>query len=106
MSCTQAAAMRVVVQPPPASGVEKPKPGRLQEYRPAGRRPAAGLGYPIATVHGTEGGYQLEAGATLPPLMFDADEAVATLLARLRRTRRERLPYRRRHGVTVGVTGA
>jgi predicted DNA-binding transcriptional regulator YafY len=39
------------------------------------------LGYPIATVHGTGGGYQLEAGATLPPLMFDADEAVATLLA-------------------------
>ena len=39
------------------------------------------LGYPIATVHGTGGGYQLEAGATLPPLMFDADEAVATMLA-------------------------
>jgi predicted DNA-binding transcriptional regulator YafY len=39
------------------------------------------LGYPIATVHGTGGGYQLEAGAALPPLMFDAGEAVATLLA-------------------------
>ena len=39
------------------------------------------LGYPIATVHGIGGGYQLEAGATLPPLMFDADEAVATVLA-------------------------
>jgi predicted DNA-binding transcriptional regulator YafY len=39
------------------------------------------LGYPIATMHGAGGGYQLEAGATLPPLMFDADEAVATLLA-------------------------
>jgi predicted DNA-binding transcriptional regulator YafY len=39
------------------------------------------LGYPIATVHGTGGGYQLEAGTTLPPLMFDAGEAVATLVA-------------------------
>jgi predicted DNA-binding transcriptional regulator YafY len=39
------------------------------------------LGYPVATVHGTGGGYQLQAGAMLPPLMFDADEAVATLLA-------------------------
>jgi predicted DNA-binding transcriptional regulator YafY len=39
------------------------------------------LGYPIAAVHGVGGGYQLEAGATLPPLMFDTDEAVATLLA-------------------------
>jgi hypothetical protein len=27
MSCSQAAAMRVVVQPPLVSGVEKPKPG-------------------------------------------------------------------------------
>ena len=39
------------------------------------------LGYPVASVHGIGGGYQLEAGATLPPLMFDAEEAVATLLA-------------------------
>ncbi|WP_104190767.1 YafY family protein [Cryobacterium sp. Y82] len=39
------------------------------------------LGYPVASVHGTGGGYQLEAGATLPPLMFDAEEAIATLLA-------------------------
>lgn len=39
------------------------------------------LGYPVATMHGTGGGYQLQAGAVLPPLMFDAGEAVATLLA-------------------------
>lgn len=39
------------------------------------------LGYPVVTVHGAGGGYQLEAGAMLPPLMFDTDEAVATLLA-------------------------
>jgi predicted DNA-binding transcriptional regulator YafY len=28
-----------------------------------------------------EAAYELEAGATVPPLMFDTDEAVATLLA-------------------------
>lgn len=39
------------------------------------------LGYPVETVHGLGGGYRLQPGATLPPLMFDADEAVATLLA-------------------------
>lgn len=39
------------------------------------------LGYPVATSYGTGGGYQLEAGAVLPPLMFDADEAVSTVLA-------------------------
>lgn len=39
------------------------------------------LGYPVASNHGVGGGYQLEAGAALPPLMFDAEEAVATLLA-------------------------
>jgi predicted DNA-binding transcriptional regulator YafY len=36
------------------------------------------LGYPVATVHGAGGGYQLEAGAALPPLMFDADEAAGS----------------------------
>jgi predicted DNA-binding transcriptional regulator YafY len=39
------------------------------------------LGYPVDTVHGLGGGYRLQAGAALPPLMLDADEAVATLLA-------------------------
>ncbi|WP_104129428.1 YafY family protein [Cryobacterium sp. N21] len=39
------------------------------------------LGYPVASIHGIGGGYQLEAGTTLPPLMFDAEEAIATLLA-------------------------
>jgi predicted DNA-binding transcriptional regulator YafY len=39
------------------------------------------LGYPVATVRGAAGGYVLEAGATLPPLMFDTGEAVAMLLA-------------------------
>ncbi|MHA7305117.1 helix-turn-helix transcriptional regulator [Arthrobacter sp. TMN-49] len=39
------------------------------------------LGYPVTTMLGAGGGYQLEAGATLPPLMFDADEAVAVLVS-------------------------
>ena len=35
------------------------------------------LGYPVAAERGVEGGYQLAAGATLPPLVIDDDEAVA-----------------------------
>jgi predicted DNA-binding transcriptional regulator YafY len=35
------------------------------------------LGYPVHAQRGVEGGYQLAAGATLPPLMVDDEEAVA-----------------------------
>jgi predicted DNA-binding transcriptional regulator YafY len=35
------------------------------------------LGYPVRAARGVEGGYQLEAGAALPPLVVDDDEAVA-----------------------------
>ncbi|GAA4683082.1 helix-turn-helix transcriptional regulator [Streptomyces youssoufiensis] len=35
------------------------------------------LGYPVHSVPGTAGGYQLGAGAELPPLLLDDDEAVA-----------------------------
>ncbi|HUF99022.1 MAG TPA: YafY family protein [Ilumatobacter sp.] len=35
------------------------------------------LGYPVDAVPGVDGGYQLAAGAHLPPLLFDDDEAVA-----------------------------
>ncbi|HUK88860.1 MAG TPA: YafY family protein [Blastocatellia bacterium] len=35
------------------------------------------LGYPINSTSGTAGGYQLGAGATLPPLLLDDEEAVA-----------------------------
>ncbi len=35
------------------------------------------LGYPVATVRGIAGGYRLGAGAQLPPLQLDDDEAVA-----------------------------
>ncbi|MEV6769107.1 WYL domain-containing protein [Nocardia sp. NPDC051030] len=43
---------------------------RLREY-----------GYPVRTQPGPSGFYQLAAGRTLPPLVLDDDEAVATLLA-------------------------
>lgn len=36
-----------------------------------------GLGYPVDASPGTGGGYQLGAGAELPPLLLDDDEAVA-----------------------------
>jgi predicted DNA-binding transcriptional regulator YafY len=35
------------------------------------------LGYPVNSTSGAGGGYQLCAGATLPPLLLDDDEAVA-----------------------------
>ncbi|NUT92138.1 MAG: YafY family transcriptional regulator [Saccharothrix sp.] len=35
------------------------------------------LGYPVNSVPGVSGGYQLGAGAELPPLLLDDDEAVA-----------------------------
>jgi predicted DNA-binding transcriptional regulator YafY len=38
------------------------------------------LGYPVNSTSGTGGGYQLGAGATLPPLVLDDDEAVAVAL--------------------------
>ncbi|MEI7032181.1 YafY family protein [Streptomyces pratensis] len=39
------------------------------------------LGYPIAAVKGPEGGYRLDPGARLPPLLFDDDQAVALAVA-------------------------
>ncbi len=38
------------------------------------------LGYPVHSTTGTGGGYQLGAGANLPPLLLDDDEAVAVAL--------------------------
>ncbi|GAA2630379.1 hypothetical protein GCM10010436_41660 [Paractinoplanes durhamensis] len=35
------------------------------------------LGYPVDANRGTAGGYQLQAGAAVPPLLLDDDEAVA-----------------------------
>lgn len=39
------------------------------------------LGYPVRSSRGTDGGYQLAAGATMPPLVVDAEEAVAIVVA-------------------------
>ncbi|MGW4116239.1 helix-turn-helix transcriptional regulator [Actinosynnema sp. NPDC004786] len=39
------------------------------------------LGYPIRTVKGPDGGYRLGAGAELPPLLFDDEQAVALAVA-------------------------
>src|SRR4051794_41951239 len=36
-----------------------------------------GLGYPVHANRGAVGGYRLEAGANLPPLLLEDDEAVA-----------------------------
>ncbi|WP_436498077.1 helix-turn-helix transcriptional regulator [Actinokineospora sp. HUAS TT18] len=38
------------------------------------------LGYPVHAVTGTAGGYRLGAGADLPPLLLDDDEAVAVAI--------------------------
>ncbi|MEU8463438.1 WYL domain-containing protein [Streptomyces sp. NPDC029003] len=39
------------------------------------------LGYPIAAMRGPEGGYRLDAGTELPPLLFDDEQAVALAVA-------------------------
>ncbi len=79
------------------------------------------LGYPIAAVKGPDGGYRLEAGSQLPPLLFDDDQAVALTVAlqlattsgagieegaaRALNTVRQVLPSRLRHRVdAVTVT--
>src|SRR4051794_27975168 len=38
------------------------------------------LGYPIHSTSGREGGYQLGAGTSMPPLLLDDEEAVAVAL--------------------------
>ncbi|MFH8756843.1 helix-turn-helix transcriptional regulator [Streptomyces atroolivaceus] len=39
------------------------------------------LGYPVVAAKGPDGGYRLDAGAELPPLLFDDDQAVALAVA-------------------------
>ncbi|MCD4523540.1 YafY family protein [Nocardioides sp. cx-173] len=39
------------------------------------------LGYRVRTVKGPDGGYRLDAGSDLPPLLFDDDQAVALAVA-------------------------
>jgi predicted DNA-binding transcriptional regulator YafY len=79
------------------------------------------LGYPIQATKGPDGGYRLDAGTELPPLLFDDDQAVALAVAlriavtsgagieeaaaRALTTVRQVLPARLRHRVdAVGFT--
>ncbi|WP_344668460.1 helix-turn-helix transcriptional regulator [Catenulispora yoronensis] len=39
------------------------------------------LGYPVRAIKGPDGGYRLDAGSHLPPLLFDDDQAVALAIA-------------------------
>jgi predicted DNA-binding transcriptional regulator YafY len=73
------------------------------------------LGYPITSTRGRDGGYRLDAGSTLPPLLFDDEQAVALAVAlqtaaasgagieeaatRALQTVRQLLPARLRHRV-------
>lgn len=38
------------------------------------------LGYPVRSTRGVDGGYHLEPGATLPPLLLDNEEAIALVV--------------------------
>lgn len=39
------------------------------------------LGYPVTSSRGTDGGYQLGAGGSMPPLVVDEEEAIAMVVA-------------------------
>ncbi|SCG03678.1 HTH domain-containing protein, partial [Streptomyces sp. MnatMP-M17] len=39
------------------------------------------LGYPVVAFKGPDGGYRLDAGTELPPLLFDDEQAVALAVA-------------------------
>ncbi|MFG2224912.1 helix-turn-helix transcriptional regulator [Streptomyces sp. NPDC048644] len=79
------------------------------------------LGYPVVATKGPDGGYRLDAGAELPPLLFDDEQAVALAIAlrmatttgagiedaaaRALHTVRQVMPARLRHRVdTVRIT--
>ncbi|MGW5847590.1 helix-turn-helix transcriptional regulator [Streptomyces sp. NPDC055254] len=80
-----------------------------------------GLGYRVVAAKGPDGGYRLDAGAELPPLLFDDEQAVALAVAlrsgatsgagvedaaaRALATVRQVLPARLRHRVdTIRIT--
>src|SRR3954462_469969 len=53
---------------------------RLEVSRRTTRRDVErlrGLGYPVQALTGPAGGYRLQAGSAMPPLLLDEDEAVA-----------------------------
>ncbi|MFG1915370.1 helix-turn-helix transcriptional regulator [Micromonospora sp. NPDC048898] len=79
------------------------------------------LGYPVRAVKGPDGGYRLDAGAQLPPLLFDDQQAIAIAVAlqlaplsgagiqegaaRALHTMRQVMPSRLRHRIdTLRVT--
>ncbi|WP_219509818.1 helix-turn-helix transcriptional regulator [Nonomuraea ceibae] len=81
------------------------------------------LGYPILAIKGPDGGYRLDAGSELPPLLFDDEQAVALAIAlqgaarsgagieeaaaRALHTVRQVMPARLRHRIdTFQVTAA
>ena len=39
------------------------------------------LGYPVSAIMGPDGGYRLEAGTDLPPLLLDDEQAVAVAVS-------------------------
>ena len=49
------------------------------------------LGYPVSAHRGVDGGYQLETGAAMPPLLLDDEEAVGLVVV-LRQQPRSRWP--------------
>src|SRR5438309_9456096 len=64
------------------------------------------LGYPVHSTSGVAGGYQLGAGATLPPLLLDDDEAVAVALGLRTSATGRRLRHRRGLGPGFAEIGA
>jgi len=69
------------------------------------------LGYPVDSVRGVEGGYQLGQGATMPPLTVDSPfseaptvraDVLATVAQTTRDTERLRFAYRARGGQAAG----
>ncbi|WP_148668257.1 YafY family protein, partial [Streptomyces sp. WAC05950] len=52
------------------------------------------LGYPVEATLGAEGGYRLVAGAAMPPLLLDDEEASVRALAKLEQVLPSRLRYR------------
>ena len=49
------------------------------------------LGYPVESMTGPAGGYQLRAGTAMPPLLLDDDEAIAIAVGAAHRRRRARV---------------
>src|SRR4051812_50121438 len=67
-------------EPPAQAAAPAPAPARLDVSRRTIRRDVERLrelGYPVDALTGPAGGYRLHAGAAMPPLLLEDDEAVA-----------------------------